>query len=124
MRQALLEAEQALDGGEYRAAVEACVAAYTRLIELHPDLLIPPRLSHSVAAPQLGPSGGSTGPPGGVLVPGSPRPWPSDHGVRLDVVEGQPPRLTLTKDHFTLSEAATYVEYTLDMALRAQRAPR
>jgi hypothetical protein len=123
LRQALLQAERALDEGEYRAAVEACVAAYERLVELRPDMLIPPRFSHSAAPPQLGRPGAPAGPPGGVLVPGAARPWPSDHGVRLDVVEGQPPRLTLTKERFTLSEAATYVEYTLDMALRAQRQP-
>jgi hypothetical protein len=76
------------------------------LIDQRPDMIIAPRFAH--------------GGVGGVGM-GGPRPWPSDHGVRFAMNEGDAPTLTFEKERFTLSEAATYFEYTLDMVLRAQR---
>jgi hypothetical protein len=118
LRQSLASAEEALDGGDFLGSVRHSVGAYSRLIELRPDMIVAPRFGHSFGAPQLGAStGGAIG--GQSLA--APRPWPSDHGVRFSMDEASGPTLTFAKDHFTLSEAATYFEYTLDMALRAQR---
>jgi hypothetical protein len=117
MRQALLVAEAALDEGDYLGSVRAAVDAFARLIELRPDMLIEPP-PHRASPPQLGRGGP---PAAGGLVLGGPRPWPSDHGVSLVRQAGQPPVLSFAKQRFTLSEAATYFEYTLDMVLRAQR---
>jgi hypothetical protein len=117
MREALARAESSLDDGEYPASVHHCVTAYTRLITLRPDMLIAPGLTRGPA-----PSAGGGGGLGGVGQ-GAPRPWPSDHGVRLTLDDRATPNLRFTKDRFTLSEAATYFEYTLDMVLRAQRRP-
>jgi hypothetical protein len=124
LRGALAEAETALDDGDYATCVHHCVSAYCRLIELRPDMIIAPRFSHSSSPPQssAAPAGGG-GALGGVGM-AAPRPWPSDHGVRFATDEnGQKPSLTFAKERFTLSEAATYFEYTLDMVLRAQRRP-
>ena len=121
LRTPLAEAESALDDGDYAGSVRQSVAAYCRLIELRPDMIIAPRFAHSNAPPQLG-QGGPGGALGGVGLAG-PRPWPSDHGVRFAMEEGDKPSLTFAKERFTLSEAATYFEYTLDMVLRAQRKP-
>jgi len=119
MREALASAEAALDEGDYGGSVRACVEAYRRLIAVRPDMIIAPRFSHSFAAPQSGgPTGGAIG--GQPLA--APRPWPSDHGVRFSM-DAEVPELTFSKERFTLSEAATYFEYTLDMVLRAQRRP-
>jgi hypothetical protein len=120
IRQAMLAAEAALDDGQYAASVHACVEAYQRLIDLRPDVIVAPRFSHSFGAPQLGASTG--GAIGGQSL-GGPRPWPSDHGVRFSM-DGDRPSLTFAKERFTLSEAATYFEYTLDMVLRSQRLTR
>jgi hypothetical protein len=119
MRQALLAAEAALDEGDYLASVQASADAYARLIALRPDMIIEPP-PHRASPPQLG---RGAPPAAGGLVLGGPRPWPSDHGVRLVSQAGQPPTLSFAKQRFTLSEAATYFEYTLDMVLRAQRHP-
>ena len=119
MREALAEAESALDDGDYVGCVRQCVAAYCRLIDLRPDMIVAPRFVHAASPPQSGPPGGAA--LGGVGM-GAPRPWPSDHGVRFAMEEGQKPTLTFAKERFTLSEAATYFEYTLDMVLRSQRA--
>jgi hypothetical protein len=107
IREALATAEAALDDGDYATSVEHTVTAYTRLIDLRPDMIIGPRFAHG--------SGGTLGV--------APRPWPSDHGVRFSMDDRGRPALTFAKQRFTLSEAATYFEYTLDMALRAQRHP-
>jgi hypothetical protein len=122
MRTALAEAESALDDGDYAGSVHRSVSAYARLIELRPDMIIAPRFAHSNAPPQLGRGnpGGAGGALGGVGM-AAPRPWPSDHGVRFSLGDDQKPKLTFAKERFTLSEAATYFEYTLDMVLRAQR---
>jgi hypothetical protein len=124
IRATLADAETALDDGDYAGSVQHSVAAYCRLIELRPDMIIAPRFAHSNAPPQLGQGGpgGGGGALGGVGLAG-PRPWPSDHGVRFAMEDGDKPCLTFAKERFTLSEAATYFEYTLDMVLRAQRRP-
>jgi hypothetical protein len=117
IRMALLSAEAALDDGEYAVSVRHSVDAYRRLIVLRPDMIVAPRFGHSFSPPQTGQAPAGIG--GQSMA--APRPWPSDHGVRFDMPDGEVPELTFTKEHFTLSEAATYFEYTLDMALRAQR---
>src|SRR5438552_18036745 len=95
MRQCLADAEAALDEGEYSSSVRRSVAAYCQLIEQRPDMIIAPRFSHRFAPPQGGAAGGG-------LTMGGPRPWPSDHGVRFDMEEGQKPTLTFAKERFTL----------------------
>jgi hypothetical protein len=115
---ALASAEACLDDGAYADSVHHSVDAYTLLIAQRPDMIVAPRFGHSFAAPQLGASTG--GAIGGQSM-AAPRPWPSDHGVRFSMDETSHPVLTFAKDHFTLSEAATYFEYTLDMVLRAQK---
>ena len=107
LRQALGAAEAALDDGDYAASVHHSVDAYQRLIELRPDMVV-----DRVVRGRLG--GQSMA---------APRPWPSDHGVRFSMEDGGKPLLIFAKEHFTLSEAATYFEYTLDMVLRAQKTP-
>ena len=118
LRELLVAAESALDDGDYTGSVQASVDAYRRLIEVRPDMIVAPRFAHRFAAPQLGQASGGIG--GQSMA--APRPWPSDHGVQFSMA-GDKPELTFAKERFTLSEAATYFEYTLDMALRAQRHP-
>jgi hypothetical protein len=116
LREPLEEAESALDDGDYATSVRRCVAAYACLIERRPDMIIAPRVPGSAAG---GAGGGGLGGVG----QGAPRPWPSDHGVRFALEDDGKPTLTVAKERFTLSEAATYFEYTLDMVVRAQRRP-
>jgi hypothetical protein len=121
MRESLSQAEAALDAGEYASSVHHCVSAYARLVNLRPDMIIAPRFGPGSPPPQSAPPGGG-GALGGVGT-GAPRPWPSDHGVQFGLDDSNRPSLTFAKERFTLSEAATYFEYTLDMVLRAQRRP-
>jgi len=49
------------------------------------------------------------------------QPWPVRLGVGLSFDENDKPYLSFEKEEFSLSEAVSYFEYTLDFALRAQR---
>jgi hypothetical protein len=42
-------------------------------------------------------------------------------GVGLSFDEHDKPHFTLEKEEFSMSEAASYFEYTLDVAMRVQR---
>jgi hypothetical protein len=107
LRVTLEAAEAALDDGDYAASVHHSVAAYSRLIQLRPDMIVDRVIRGRIGGQSMA----------------TPRPWPSDHGVHFTTNERGNPTLTFAKERFTLSEAATYFEYTLDMVLRAQRTP-
>jgi hypothetical protein len=107
LHEALQAAESALDDGDYAVSVHRSVAAYTRLIQLRPDMIVDRVVRGRIGGQSMA----------------APRPWPSDHGVHFSMDEAGKPTLSFAKERFTVSEAATYFEYTLDMALRAQRTP-
>ena len=48
-------------------------------------------------------------------------PWPVRLGVDLSFDEHDKPHFLFEKKEFSMSEAASYFAYTLDVALRAQR---
>lgn len=52
------------------------------------------------------------------------RSWPEMLGVGISFDEHDTPHFTFEKDTFSLSEAVSYFEYTLDAAIRAQRGQR
>ena len=114
LRAALTSAEEALDAGDYTRAVHTAVETYTRVVERRPDLLVP-FVDRRGEFPK----------PGEGLArrykPGGPPPWP-ELGVGLSQDEQNRPRFEFRKQRFGMSEAITYVEYVLEIALRAQRA--
>ena len=108
-RAALVEAERALDDGEYSEVVHRCADIYRQLVEARPDLILP-----QVTIGAL-PVDGRT------PARGAPRPWPNVLGAVLRVDDNGKPSISFEKERFTMTEAMTYFEYTLDTALRAQR---
>ena len=108
----LVEAEQALDKGDYLGTVRRCVEVYSRIAEQRPDLILrppnplmplpPARSVREVRRNAL-------------------HPWPVRLGVGISFDDQSKPHLTFEKEEFSLSEAASYFEYTLDVAIRAQR---
>jgi hypothetical protein len=95
LRPLLVEAHALLRGGDPAAAVHRCADAFLKLSAVHPRVL------------QL---------PEGMRI----HPWPR-LGAFLEQQEGQPPRIDFQKEQFTLSEAITYYEYTLNAILGAER---
>jgi hypothetical protein len=106
---ALVEAERALDEGDYNEVVHRCADVYRQLVEARPDLAPAP------------PSIGALPLDGRQPARGAPRPWPSLLGAALRVDDNGKPSIVFDKERFTMTEAATYFEYTLDAAIRAQR---
>ena len=110
---ALLEAEQALDTGDYLRTVRKCAEVYSRIVEERPEMVLrPPK--ELMALPQA--RSVREGRRNALL------PWPVRLGVGLSFDAHDKPHLIFEKEEFSMSEAASYFEYTLDFAMRAQRA--
>jgi hypothetical protein len=108
----LIEAEQALDKGDYLGTVRRCVEVYSRIAEQRPEKILRPA-NELMALPQA--RSVREGRRNALL------PWPGRLGVDISFDEQGKPHLTFEKEEFSLSEAASYFEYTLDIAIRAQR---
>ena len=109
---ALVEAEQALDAGDYLQTVRKCVAVYSHIAEQRPEMILKPP-SQLMPLPKA--RSVREGRRNALL------PWPVRLGVGISFDEHDKPHLTFEKEEFSLSEAASYFEYTLDFAMRAQR---
>ena len=109
---ALVEAEQALDAGDYLQTVRKCVEVYSRIAEQRPEMILrPPKELMPLPRARSVREGRRN-----ALIP-----WPVRLGVSISFDENDKPHLTFEKEEFSLSEAASYFEYTLDVAIRAQR---
>ena len=111
-RTALVEAEQALDAGDYLGTVRKCVEVYSRIAEQQPEMILrPPNQLLPLPRARSVREGRRN----------ALSPWPVRLGVGISFDEHDKPHLTFEKEEFSLSEAASYFEYTLDVAIRAQR---
>jgi hypothetical protein len=111
-RTTLLEAEQALNTGDYLSTVRKCVEVYRRIAELRPEMILKPPNPLMPLPPARSVREGRRN----ALLP-----WPVRLGVGISFDEHDKPLLTFEKEEFSLSEAASYFEYTLDVAIRVQR---
>jgi hypothetical protein len=111
-RTTLLEAEQALNTGDYLSTVRKCVEVYRRIAELQPEMILKPPNPLMPLPPARSVREGRRN----ALLP-----WPVRLGVGISFDEHDKPLLTFEKEEFSLSEAASYFEYTLDVAMRVQR---
>lgn len=112
-RTTLVEAEQALDEGDYLRTVRKCVEVYHRIAEHRPDLILRPPNPLMPLPPARSVREGRRN---------ALQPWPVRLGVGISFDGDGKPHLTFEKEEFSMSEAASYFEYTLDVAIRAQRA--
>jgi hypothetical protein len=110
MREAIAEAERALDEGDYTESVRKSAVAFLAVIGSRPDLIVKPVVFNDLPLSGRGPL-----PARG--------PWPDLLGVTLHLSDDAEPEVTFEKERFTMSEAVTYFEYALDTALRAERSP-
>jgi hypothetical protein len=112
-RTALVEAEQALDAGDYLETVRKCVAVYSRIAEQRPEMILRPP-NELMPLPRA--RSVREGRRNALL------PWPVRLGVNISFDEHDKPHLIFEREEFSLSEAASYFEFTLDVAMRVQRA--
>jgi hypothetical protein len=106
LREQLGEAERLLDEERFRDAVERCADAYLLIMRRHPELRPPP----------------SDGSEDGPLFLMPPTAWPVGLGLRITFDAAGMPHKSYEKERFTFSAAATYFEFVLDLAARAERA--
>jgi hypothetical protein len=92
--------------------VRKCVEVYSRIAAQRPDMILKPP-SQLMPLPQA--RAVREGRRNALL------PWPVRLGVGISFDESGKPYLTFEKEEFSMSEAASYFEYTLDVAMRAQR---
>jgi hypothetical protein len=109
---ALVEAERALDTGDYLQTVRKCVEVYSCIADQRPDMVLRPP-GQLMPLPQA--RSVREGRRNALA------PWPVRLGVSLSFDEHDRPHLVFEKEEFSLSEAVSYFEYTLDFAMRAQR---
>jgi hypothetical protein len=115
LREGLLEADERLNQGDYAAVVHRCAETYLALLAARPDLTPPPTPpggQHSFGFG--GPAAGGGGAPMRRVM------WPA-FGTRFLVGEDQKPSVAFDKERFSMSEAATAFEFTLDQCLKAQQ---
>ena len=91
LRAEVLAARQAMRSGNHSEAVRRCVSAYGSFLTAHPDLLKQPAGPQNRLAPMM---------------------WPR-LGANLKTADGVP-GFEWHRDRFSLSEAATYYEFTVD----------
>ena len=109
---ALVEAEQALDAGDYLGTVRKCVEVYSRIAAQRPEMILRPP-NELMALPRA--RSVREGRRHALL------PWPVRLGVGIRFDEHDKPHLIFEREEFSLSEAASYFEFTLDVAMRTQR---
>ena len=108
----LVEAEQALDAGDYLQTVRKCVEAYSHIAKQRPEMVLrPPGQFMPLPKARAVREGRRN-----ALLP-----WPVRLGVGLSFDENDKPHLIFEKEAFSMSEAASYFEFTLDVAMRIQR---
>ena len=109
---ALVEAEQALDAGDYLQTVRKCVEVYSRIAEQRPEMILrPPKELMPLPRARSVREGRRN-----ALLQ-----WPVRLGVSISFDENDKPHLSFEKEEVSLSEAASYFEFTLDVAMRVQR---
>ena len=108
----LIEAEQALDKGDYLGTVRRCVEVYSRIAEERPEMILRPANELMALPPARSVR---------EVRRNALQPWPVRLGVGISFDEYGKPRLIFEREEFSMSEAASYFEYTLDVAIRAQR---
>jgi hypothetical protein len=113
VQSALVEAEQALDSGDYLRTVRKCVEVYSRITAQRPEMVLRPAQERTALPRARSVREGRRN----ALLP-----WPVRLGVGLSFDAHDKPHLVFEKEEFSMSEAASYFEYTLDFAMRAQRA--
>src|SRR5262245_7230179 len=95
----LVEAEQALDKGDYLGTVRRCVEVYSRIAEQRPEMILRPP-TELMALPQA--RSVREGRRNALL------PWPVRLGVNISFDAQGKPHLTFEKEECSLSEPASY----------------
>jgi hypothetical protein len=110
LQQRMIEIERWIDDGEYVRAANACASVYLDLLARHPELLPPRDLRPGQAGLQSGENPASYDQHRHIRRAF----WPITGGIRIVVGDDGKPALVYDKERFSMSEALTYFEFTLE----------
>ena len=102
-REALEKIEGLIDDGDYIAASKGCAALYVEYLRTHPDPETPPG-GYNPAAFGIN---------RGIL-------WPRTGGINIRRDDGGVPSASYDKERFSLTEALTYFEFTMEFLSKHQ----
>ena len=114
LRDQLNEIERWIDDGEYARAARACADIFMALLTRHPELLPPASLRPGQPGLQAGEN---------IAFYNTNREirrafWPITGGIRIVVNDAGKPELVFDKERFSLSEALTYFEFTVEQVAK------
>ena len=104
-RDALEKIELAIDEGDYMSASKACAQLYVDYLRSHPDPETPPG-GYNPAAFGIN---------RGIL-------WPRTGGINIRRDDAGEPSASYDKERFSLTEALTYFEFTMEFLSKHQDA--
>jgi hypothetical protein len=110
LRDRMVEIERWIDDGEYVKAARTCADVYLDLLARHPELLPPRELRPGQAGLQSGENPAAYDQHRQIRRAF----WPITGGIRVVVGDDGKPSLVFDKERFSLSEALTYFEFTLE----------
>ena len=114
LRDQMNEIERWIDDGDYARAARSCADIYLDLLARHPELLPPAALRPGQPGLQAGEN---------VAFYNTNREirravWPITGGIRVVVGEDGKPSLVFDKERFSMSEALTYFEFTVEQVAK------
>jgi hypothetical protein len=110
LQQQMVEIERWIDDGEYVKAARTCADVYLDLLARHPELLPPRELRPGQAGLQSGENPAAYDQHRALRRAF----WPITGGIRVVIGDDGKPGLVFDKKRFSLSEALTYFEFTLE----------
>jgi hypothetical protein len=110
LQQQMVDIERWIDDGDYAKAARTCADVYLGLLARHPELLPPPELRPGQAGLQSGENPAAYDQHRQIRRAF----WPITGGIRVVVGDDSKPGLVFDKERFSLSEALTYYEFTLE----------
>ncbi|HEX5367958.1 MAG TPA: hypothetical protein VFY10_00940 [Dehalococcoidia bacterium] len=122
-RTALEQIDNLLGEGDYTGAAKKAAETYVNLVSQHPELIPPTAVALAPqATPGLPGAARSPSPPAGGAGFGANRfGWPNTGALRVQFGPDRLPIVTYDKERYSFSEAATYFEFVMGEAIRAQQ---
>jgi hypothetical protein len=115
-RDTLEQVERWIDDGEYAKAARVCADIYMDLLARHPELIPPANLRPGLPGLQSGENAAAYDQHRLIRRAF----WPITGGIRVVVNEAGKPELVFDKERFSLSEALTYFEFTVEQVAKHQ----
>jgi hypothetical protein len=123
-RAALEEVDNLLGEGDYTAAAKRAADVYVALMTKHPQMIPqpPPVMSPQTTPGLPGAARGAGGQQGGAGFGANRFGWPNQGALRVLFDPSGKATISYEKERFSFSEAATYFEFIMTEAIRAEKA--